>query len=72
MDAQLVQAFRERWQAVEAIETQEQRNASVQLRWQQLESLWRMAKGLGLLRPEAEPDQETMTVYRRWAKLKGG
>jgi hypothetical protein len=35
MSDQLMKEFRERWQAVAAIEAQEQRAASVALRWQQ-------------------------------------
>jgi hypothetical protein len=69
MDAQLVKCFRERWQAVAAVELEEQRAASIELRWQQLNALLQIAIGLDL--PLDEPDDED-DVRRRWAKLKGG
>ena len=48
MDGQLVKGFRDRWQEVEAIEIEEQRMASVALRWQQLNAIFRLALGLGM------------------------
>lgn len=69
MSDQLMKEFRERWQAVAAIEAEEQRTASVALRWQQTNAILRLAIGLGL--PLAEPDAEEETVRQRWAKLKG-
>ena len=60
--------FRKRWQAVAALEREEQREASVALRWQQLNAILRLAIGLGLpLREQFEED----IVRQRWAKLKG-
>ena len=68
MSDKLVKEFRERWQAVEAVEAEEQRTASVALRWQQTNAILRLAIGLGL--PMMESDEEE--VFRqRWAKLKG-
>jgi hypothetical protein len=68
MDKRLVREFRERYDAVAAIEVEEQRTASVELRWQQLNSILRLAIGLGLThRWSAEED----VVYERWARLKG-
>jgi hypothetical protein len=69
MSDQLMKEFRERWQAVAAIEAQEQRAASVALRWQQTNAILRLAIGLGL--PLTEPDEEDEVVRQRWAKLKG-
>lgn len=43
LDKKLVQQFRDRWQAVAAVEAEEQLNASIELRWQQLNSILRMA-----------------------------
>jgi len=60
--------FQDRWQAVAAIEMEEQRTASVALRWQQINALWRMAVGLGL--PLTKSDEQEEAVRRRWAKLK--
>ena len=70
MDQQLVKEFRERWQAVVAVEAEEQRAASIALRWQQTNAIFRLAMGLGL--PLAEKDSaEIEAVRRRWALLKG-
>jgi hypothetical protein len=51
MDRQLAKQFRDRWQAVAAVELEEQRAASVGLRWKQLNAIWQLALGMGL-RPE--------------------
>ena len=70
MDQQSVKEFRERWQAVAAVEAEEQRAASIALRWQQTNAIFRLAMGLGL--PLAEEDSaEIKAVRRRWALLKG-
>ncbi len=69
MNDQLVREFRERWQAVAAVEAEEQRAASVALRWQQLNAILRLAIGLGLPRVESKEEEEI--VRQRWAKLKG-
>ena len=66
---QLVKEFRDRWQAVAAIEAEEQRKASIALRWQQTNAILRLAIGLGL--PLTEPDEEEEAVRQQWAKLKG-
>jgi len=68
MSEHLMRQFRERWQAVAAIEREEQREASVALRWQQLNAILRLARGLGL--PLGEQSEEE-TVRQRWARLKG-
>ena len=54
MDAQRVKEFRDRWQEVEAIEIEEQRMASVALRWQQLNAIFRLAVGLGVTLAESD------------------
>jgi hypothetical protein len=69
MNDHLVREFRERWQAVAAVEAEEQRTASIALRWQQLNAILRLAIGLGL--PLAESDKEEEIVRQRWARLKG-
>ena len=68
VDAQRVKMFRDRWREVEAIEIEEQRTASVALRWQQLNAIFRLAVGLGLTL--AESDEQEQIVRRRWTKLK--
>jgi len=69
MSDQMMKNFRERWQAVAAIEAEEQRSASVTLRWQQTNAILRMAIGLGLSLEEA--DESELIVHDRWAQLKG-
>jgi hypothetical protein len=68
VNRQQAKEFRERWQAVAAVEAEEQRAASIALRWQQTNAIFQMAAGLGLLR--TEDDAETEAVRRRWAMLK--
>ena len=65
-----VKAFKERWQAVHAFEAEEQRAASIEWRWQQMNALLRLAVGLGLPLLESHDAAEDEAVRRRWAKLK--
>jgi hypothetical protein len=62
-----IRAYKERWQAVEAIERQERSQQSIQLRWLQLNSLYNLAVGLGLT---LDPHQDELGVWQRWAKIK--
>jgi hypothetical protein len=66
----MMKNFRERWQAVAAIETEEQISASIALRWQQTNAVLRLAVGWGIA--VDEPDDLDQAVYDRWAQLKGG
>lgn len=68
MDVQRAKEFRDRWQAVAAIEAEEQKTASMALRWQQLNAIWRLAIGLGL--SMSEQDKQVEVVRQRWVKLK--
>ena len=61
-----LRAYQEHWPAVEEIQAEERRSASLELRWRQLNAAYGMAKGLGLL----QPDLSEMEVFERWAKLK--
>lgn len=70
MNKRQAEEFRERWQAVAAIEAEEQRAALVSLRWQQLNAIFRLALGLGL--PLVEDDAQVEAVRRRWVRLKEG
>ena len=63
MDRQLLIAYRDRWRAVEAVEREERRAASVALRWQQTNAIFRLALGMGLL--ATGPDDQEQEVYRR-------
>ncbi len=67
-DKKLIREFRDRWQAVELIEAEEQRNTSIELRWRQLNSILRMAIGLGL--PLTKSPEDEIIVYQRWTKLR--
>jgi hypothetical protein len=66
MNRQQAEEFRQRWQAVAEIEAEEQREATIELRWRQLNAIWGLAHGLGL--PTPERDEEV--VRQRWIKLK--
>jgi hypothetical protein len=57
-------AYQERWKAVEKIQVQEQRSASIELRWRQLNAAYGIAKGLGLL----QPDLSEFEVFEQWVK----
>jgi len=69
IDPQLAKQFRDRWQAVAAVEDQEQRAASIGLRWKQLNAIWQLALGLSM---QSEPDETEGFVRERWARLKRG
>ena len=68
MDARLVREYRARWKAVREVEIEEQRQASISVRWQQLNALYAMARDLGLPSPAKESEIEA--VRQRWASLK--
>lgn len=68
MDKRLVREFRERYEAVAAIEAQEQRTALLEVRWQQLNSIFRLARESGVTQTESVDED---MVYQRWARLKG-
>jgi hypothetical protein len=60
-------AFRQRWQQVEEAERRELQNATVELRFRQLVSMFDSARALGwATTDEAEIEQ----VRARWAKLR--
>jgi len=61
-----MKAYRDRWKAVAEIERKEQQAASIEFRWQQLNSVIGLAIGLGILKA----DQSEEGIYQRWAKLK--
>lgn len=66
MDKALVQHFRQRWQLVEEIQRSEARAASLELRWRQLNAMYRLSQRLKLTAPQTDE----IAVYERWAKLK--
>ena len=69
LDSQLAKQFRDRWQAVAAVQEQKQRAASIDLRWKQSNAIWQLALGLGV---QSGPDETESLVRERWAKLKRG
>jgi len=65
----LIREFYQRWHVVAEIEAEEQKEASISLRWQQTNAILRLALGLGL--PLNRSTQDEAVVRCRWAKLKG-
>ena len=65
MEATL-KAYLARWQAVDEIERQELQNATLELRWRQLNGLFGLAIGLGIDKSQVDE----IKVIQRWAKLK--
>ena len=65
MDNEL-KAYLTRWQAVEEVERQELQTATLELRWQQLNTVIGMAIGLGIY----ESTEDETEVFQRWAILK--
>jgi hypothetical protein len=65
MDTAL-KAYCARWRAVDEIERQELKNATLELRWQQLNAVIGMAIGLGIYQSAGDD----IEVIHRWAKLK--
>ena len=61
-----LKAYCARWQAVAEVERQELQTATLELRWQQLNSVIGMAVGLGIF----QPAEDKIEVFQRWAKLK--
>jgi len=61
-----LKAYKKRWEAVEAVQREESLNSSLELRWKQLNSIYGIAQGLGLI----QPDLSEYGVYERWAALK--
>jgi len=69
MNSQQAREFRERWQAVAAIEAKEQEESSIALRWQQTNAILRLAMDLGLSMSKTD-DAETQAIIHRWVRLK--
>ena len=68
MDKTRFQEYRARWQAVAEAEKKEQQSTSPTLRWQQLNSIIRIAIALQL--PLRTDDNEVELVRHRWNMLK--
>jgi hypothetical protein len=70
VDRRLARQYRDRWQAVADFEAHERRKESMELRWRQLNAIYRMGLGMGLV--GAGEDESEREVWRRWALLKRG
>ena len=71
MDREQVRQWRERWAAVAAIETDEDRRASVADRWRRFQAIMRLARALGWVDSAAEErENEVEAARERWVKLK--
>ena len=68
LDNAMLQAYQKRWRSVAEVEAREQQNTSSTQRWQRLNSLLRMAAGLGLLQPDS--DKQAEFVRNRWNRLR--
>ena len=64
-----IKFYRDRWKAVEEFEREELRALTMEMRLQQMITIWHMAMGLGF---SFEPDNSETEVFARWAKLKEG
>lgn len=69
VDREMVQAYRQRWQAVAEIEAFERQQETVTERWQKLNALLRMGVALGL---NAGTSRETdpLLPHQRWNQLR--
>ncbi len=61
-----MKSYKTRWADVDAVITKQRQTASLELRWQQLNSIYAMAIRLGLIVKNDLETEETHT----WAKLK--
>ena len=66
MDTGSAQQFRDRWRAVQEVQQKEALEATFESRWQKLNAVFSLGKGLQLTSSHADE----MQVYQRWAKLK--
>jgi hypothetical protein len=68
LNKSMLTAYQDRWKAVAEVEAREQRQTSVAQRWRKLNSLVRMAAGLGLL--QKDDDVQIQIVRERWNLLR--
>ncbi len=68
MDAINVRAYIERWKEVNTADTRDQSMASIELRWQQFNSIYLLASSMGIITQESTEENEE--IMRRWNKLK--
>jgi hypothetical protein len=68
MNKSTLEAYRERWKLVEAVQAAELRAKTVEQRWCSVEQLWAFAQEAGL---SSRPDPDLEKVRARWIRLKG-
>ena len=68
LEKSMLEAYKNRWQAVADRENEEQRQMPFIDRWQKLNSIIRFAQTLGLVRQTDE--QQIDVVRQRWNELK--
>ncbi|MDM8521632.1 hypothetical protein QUF64_16425 [Anaerolineales bacterium HSG6] len=68
MDKTVLQQYRKRWDRVAQVELAEQRQTSIQQRWQQLNLLFQLATELALLKQLHAQDEDV--VWQRWTRLR--
>ncbi len=67
LNQQSLQAYRQRWTAVAAVEAAERQSSSIAERWQQLNALFRLAMSLNIL-----PQDQDLVLdegQQRWQVL---
>lgn len=60
--------YRARWQAVAEVEADEQREATLLMRWRQTNALLRLALDMGLVLP-TDDVADIIAVRQRWLRL---
>jgi len=63
-----MKAYLNRWKAVEAVQRDERREATNELRWRQLNAICNLARGLGLKIQKNEAEE--MEIILRWSKIR--
>lgn len=68
MEIDQIEAFVNRWKAVEIIEKEEALETTIEQRWRQLNTLYGMGLSLGLFNHRS--DQNKDSVWKRWNLLR--
>ena len=66
MDKERAKKFLDRWEAIEVVHLREARTATLELRWRQLNAVYRLSRKLNLL--SDQPDETRGD--ERWARLR--
>ena len=68
LSQEILKAYQRRWELVAEVEAEEKRQASVEQRWQKLNSLFRIAAALNLR--QRDDDAQIQLVRERWNRLR--